>query len=165
MSREAVFKSGTIVGIPRVINSLTSFRSVLSDHRPDLLTKLDALPSAPKLTEPEILERGRTFFTSIYSTVAPKLVGILTLLHPSLMPAIEAEYGAVLAETHTLNAFETELVMVAGLRVIGGEVEKQVESHRRGSRRHGATAEQVEAMVVLADVVAGRYMGVKESSL
>ncbi|KAJ3284447.1 hypothetical protein HK104_009959 [Borealophlyctis nickersoniae] len=46
---------------------------------------------------------------------------------------------------------ETELIMVAALRVQGGPVEKQTESHRRGAIKMGATPEEVAAVQNMVD--------------
>ncbi|KAI8821300.1 uncharacterized protein EV422DRAFT_527593 [Fimicolochytrium jonesii] len=154
--REAVYKSYTVAGMPKTINGLSELRSGAIARWPSSAATFDEpLPEDQTgSTEQQRAERGQVLFNEVYGRTAQRLTDILGSLHPRLLSVIVTDaYGKILADTGVLGLEETELVMVGALKVQGGPVAKQVESHRRGAVRMGASQSHVEAAEYIADEV------------
>ncbi|KAI8914875.1 hypothetical protein DFJ77DRAFT_463750 [Powellomyces hirtus] len=164
LGREAIYKTYPISGMPRTINALSEFRAGALSNFPQEYAALSvALSEAASLEHPDtvaspVAERGQMFFNQVYGRTAPRLSAILSGLHPELLHVIINDaYGRILSDERVLPALETELVMVGALEVQGGPVAKQVESHRRGAVKLGASAEQVTAAEYIAQRVLANF--------
>ncbi|TPX70373.1 peroxiredoxin [Spizellomyces sp. 'palustris'] len=162
--REAIFKAYTVAGTPKAINGLTEFRTAAMEQCPDAWRKLEDTTAASRIPEKfsdvqAWTARGEGMFDTIYNCSATRLKTILSGLHPDLLPLILSEsYGKVLSNGDALDLKDTELVMVAALKVQGGAVSKQVESHRRGAIRMGVSQAEVEAAEFIADQIVVRFV-------
>ncbi|KAI9099280.1 hypothetical protein DFS34DRAFT_649003 [Phlyctochytrium arcticum] len=158
--REAIFKAYTVAGTPKAINGLTELRNaaialcpIAHQEVEERLSNTARVPESFNDVQ-DWTNRGEELFDQIYGRTAKRLKSILTSLHPDLLPLILSEsYGKVLAENSVLELSVTELIMVAALKVQGGAVSRQVESHRRGAAQLGCSSEQIKAAEFIADSV------------
>ena len=108
----------------------------------------DILPRRPFRRFPAV-RGGARLCRRIYGPSYGPLMRRMKALHPDLAGWILRDgYGRVLSRPG-LSVRERELLALAALQALGG-MEKQVESHRRGARRVGATERQIRAVLGVA---------------
>jgi hypothetical protein len=138
--REVGLKCISFNGIPRSINCLGAFRSLLP---PPLLAQLETRPT--RMTNPANIEefhtRGRGLWDSVYMPFEKKLLARLADSHPDLpVHILMSHYGPLLSNPEergglaTVGRSLTSLVAIAALRSQTG-VGPQVLSHVFGLRK------------------------------
>ncbi|KAK3081297.1 hypothetical protein LTS18_008236 [Coniosporium uncinatum] len=146
--REALVKSGAIVGLPKSINALFALKSVTpadlldepaGDSPTSRASDVYTTPSA------KILKRGQRFFEQVYGKVSKKVMGQMDNSGTEdLGVTARLMYGYLLSNTDILSPVETSWVLMAGL--IPQDVNPQLKGHLRGALNNGATSEQVLAV-------------------
>jgi AhpD family alkylhydroperoxidase len=144
-------------GFPRAILGLRALERALAGAGTP--APRDPEPSAPRGAA--LRNRGERLFRSIYGS-ASELV-LARLEHPARGYScwvLDDAYGRVLARPG-LAPVERELLNVAALAALACPA--QLESHVRGARRLGATAERVAAMVELGQSTGRRKSGARQT--
>jgi alkylhydroperoxidase/carboxymuconolactone decarboxylase family protein YurZ len=148
--REALLKASAVGGMPKTINALLSLKSATPE---DLLdeagTGTDAASPRHKDvydTQPaKILQRGQSFFESIYGKISRRIMGQLERSGtPDLGLLARLTYGYVLSNTDVLTPAETSFVLIASL--IPQDVNPQLKGHLRGALNGGASEDEVRAV-------------------
>lgn len=107
--------------------------------------ELDALRPERPFRRERGTSNGASLCRKIYGPSYGPLMRRLNALHPDLAAWILRDgYGRVLSRGG-LTIKERELLAVAALAALPG-LDKQLESHRRGAKRVGATAAQIRAV-------------------
>ncbi|KIN01642.1 hypothetical protein OIDMADRAFT_18594 [Oidiodendron maius Zn] len=142
LMREVGLKCIGFNGVPRTINCLGAFRASLPS---EVVSALSTKPTRTPTTEniDDIIERGRTLWTSIYHPFDEKLYWKLADSHPDLpVHIVNHEYGGLFADPPELGHKSgakvgrvlTSLTAVSCLRAQTG-VGPQVTSHIFGLRK------------------------------
>ncbi|ORX50454.1 hypothetical protein DM01DRAFT_1408984 [Hesseltinella vesiculosa] len=151
--KEAIFKSGVILGTPRIINSLTSLHS----HLPASLSeRLPKQPLRQPVDESTLKRRGQDMFDRIYERHAGRVMSNLVTAYPDLgSHALIDGYGRILSEVSVVNALDTSLVIVAGLMC--DNLPSQLKGHYHGALHHGSTADQLGDLQCLVQQLCLHY--------
>jgi 4-carboxymuconolactone decarboxylase len=110
-----------------------------------VLRELHPRPAPSPRRGKDFRRRGEALCRRIYGPVYGRMIGRMRGYHPELADWIlEEGYGRVLSRPG-LTLRERELIVVAVLSAL--RLPKQLESHRRGALRVGATEGEVAAML------------------
>jgi len=129
---ETLLQLVPFAGFARAINAFSVFREYHPQPAP-----------APRRGR-GFRRRGESLCRRIYGPVYGRMIARMRGYHPDLADWIlEEGYGRVLSRP-VLSVRERELIVVAVLSAL--RLPKQLESHRRGALRMGATAGELAAM-------------------
>ncbi|KAJ1976800.1 hypothetical protein H4R35_002554 [Dimargaris xerosporica] len=155
--REGLFKVSPICGIPKVISAL---RQCMLATDAETLAQLPVESRrARPLDQPaeeylsSLYDRGQRFWDQVYGPNATKVSDALTAYDPDLNDfSIKDIYGKVLSDMSIINEVETELLLVSALA--SQKVPHLLKGHVMGAERVGATPEQIQGVLQLADGLA-----------
>ncbi|GMM51308.1 Pxp2 protein [Starmerella bacillaris] len=142
--QEAIFKSSGLCGLPRVINSLTSLKSVIPEH----LKQREMIRDSERNYQTD----GSQLFSKVYGKVTQRVLGNMRMAYPDLpYYATNCLYGPLFSPTEGLEAKETCMVIVAAL--VPQNVKPQLKGHLKGALNCGATQEEVESVCELTKLI------------
>ena len=154
---EVLLQSYLFVGYPRAINALIAFAGAVGA----------TMPAPAPEAQPDLArwrERGEALCRQIYGQAYDRMRENMRRLHPDLAEWMLVEgYGKVLARPQLTARFR-ELAVLGILAATGQE--RQLESHVRGARRVGASADEVrEAIACVADLAQPAMAGASAARL
>lgn len=139
--RESIMKSTALIGLPRVINSLTELKNVTPKH-----LRATTLSRDNKM---DYSKEGKEFFSKVYTKITKRVRTQMWNAYPDLdWYAQNFVYGPLLSSTRILSPKETCLCVVATLVPL--DVNPQLKGHLKGAVNNGATPEEVNAARDLA---------------
>ncbi|KAK2752890.1 hypothetical protein FQN54_008043 [Arachnomyces sp. PD_36] len=153
--RESCLKSSVLVGFPHGINGLLSLQSAIEKHSHSLVPVLasDSSLRAP-LTPAEKYDRGKDFFSSIYSKHTDRVLASMGRSSGGDLDyyAVSSVYGELMAETSILGAAETGILEFVCCLV--ADVAPQAKGHFFGCKNLGATGAQMRGTISLVGELA-----------
>ncbi|KAI5787438.1 AhpD-like protein [Pyronema domesticum] len=150
--REALYKTAVLYGAPRMINSLLACGPTTGEAKK---TRRN-----PRESVEELERRGVELFNSTYGETAKVTRERLSTIHPDFdYMMMTLVYGPIYGFDDVLGEMETSFAMIAAL--IGADAPLQTSWHVAGAMRHGATKEEVDAVLRIAEYTKKRVNGEK----
>lgn len=136
--RESLLKSACLIGVPRVINSLTELKNATPEH----LRPKGVLRDSNKTSfGPE----GAELFHKVYGKINDRVHGNMYAAYPDLDWFVtNHEYGPLLSYFGVLTPRETCLGVVASL--VPQDVNPQLKGHLHGAWNNGASVDEVNSV-------------------
>ncbi|KDQ54570.1 hypothetical protein JAAARDRAFT_38253 [Jaapia argillacea MUCL 33604] len=146
--RDALFKSGILVGFPKAINGLVALLGATPENLRDEEPLRDVT-----LPVDEWTKQGQKYFNETYGETAEPTQKLLTSIYPDFgFFCITHAYGYTYSFSPYISGLENSYIMLASN--IAMDVPRQIEWHLKGSVRNGGTSEQVRAVREIAIEVA-----------
>lgn len=166
--REAILKSGPLVGLPKAINGLAWLKSATPSSLLPSVNEIDpweaAMGRQPLFTPSgrasannqdftETTARGINHWNALYNKVSKKVVNNMNGSNPDLWYyTLSHVYGPLLSYEGVLSQQESSIVVIASL--IPQDVNPQLKGHLRGALNIGCDRETVEAVRNLTILIA-----------
>ena len=146
--QEILLQTHLFAGVPVVINAFQAFRSYCKDHG-------IAIPRTThqEIPRDELRRRGRGAFDIIYQDKADAIISSIAEAHEEFAEFIMCDaYGRILTrETLSLRLRELSVVNV----LLTLNITRQMVGHMRGALRCGASADEIEASLKIAQPYVG----------
>ncbi|RCH83671.1 hypothetical protein CU098_008531 [Rhizopus stolonifer] len=137
-TRNGIFKSIVLCGGPRVINAeIIMYDSLPAEYKPLLRT------FALSQNASELDTRGMNFFHQVYGTNSQDKQQLIETSSSDVWYFVKYVYSSIVSDMTWLNPVETELEVIVSL--IQMDTLQQLQDHRLGAKRVGATEEQIKA--------------------
>ncbi|CAO3609052.1 unnamed protein product [Cunninghamella echinulata] len=153
--KEGLLKSSPIIGIPKVINALSTFHSILPDHIKGQLPKTTSrtIESWDDIINQQ--ERGQALFQRIYDRHSQKLQSSLQASYPDLALVCDNTYASILSHSSIINSLDTSFILITALMI--QQLPAQLKGHYYGSIHHGATQQQFISLQSIIEKLCNYY--------